>query len=79
MQIPLQKYGAVQWIGMHRGRVQEYKERHLSCQQLAGPLLLKTERLRTKSIIFRCFVLLLFGNCLNRKLRFFLEICFLLC
>ena len=32
-----QEYGAVQWIGMHRGRVQEYKERHLSCQQLAGP------------------------------------------
>ena len=42
-----------------------------------GALLLKTERLRTKSIIFfSLFVLLLFGNCFNRELRFFLEFAF---
>ena len=40
-------------------------------------LLLKTGRLRTKSIIFfSLFVLLLFGNCFNRELRFFLEFAF---
>ena len=67
-----QEYGAVQWIGMHRGRVQEYKERHLSCQQLVGPCSSKLKGCG-RNPFFLCFVLFLFGNSFNRELRFFFK------
>ena len=70
-----QEYGAVQWIGMHRGRVQEYKERHLSCQQLVGPCSSKLKGCR-RNPFFLCFVLFLFGNSFNRELRFFFKFAF---
>ena len=69
------EYGRCNGSECTGGRVQEYKERHLSCQQLAGPCSSKLKGCG-RNPFFLCFVLFLFGNSFNRELRFFFKFAF---
>ena len=72
-----QEYGAVQWIGMHRGRVQEYKERHLSCQQLTGPCSSKLKGCgRNPLFFFLCLFCFFLGTASIESWDFFLNLLF---